>query len=220
MLPTTVVGIVLFLVFLLPGFTFALSRERHRPVRRLSAFRETAWTVLASSVAFLIAVGLFLVCALIWAPVSSLGRAALSNPEAYFAEHPLWSIGVVGGYIAVAGVLSWIAGSPAPRIIWRKIRKSDVIDPAASSWWVLFEQHPTLEKLVGVTLTDGTWIGGTLRSWSRDAEESADRDLTIQAPIFIRNPGSKKTQPVADAGAMAISARNVLYLTVEYSAND
>jgi hypothetical protein len=216
LLPTTFAGIVLFLVFLLPGFTFTLSRERHRPVRRLSAFRETAWTVLVSSVTVLTAGTLSLLVSIFNLDIRAIGRQVVSDPAAYVRAHPLLSAGAVIAYVSIAGVLSWVAGSSVPRAAWRHISRRSPVDPAASSWWVLFDEHPDLEKLVGIALNDGTWIGGTLRSWSRDADESADRDLTIQAPIYIRNSNSNKIQLIEEAGALAISARSILYLTVEY----
>jgi hypothetical protein len=47
-MPTTLSGLFLFVVLLLPGFAYVVGRERHTPGQQLSAFRETAVVIAAS----------------------------------------------------------------------------------------------------------------------------------------------------------------------------
>ena len=47
-MPTTLTGLVLFVVLLLPGFAYVTGKERHTTGQRLSHFRETAAVVAAS----------------------------------------------------------------------------------------------------------------------------------------------------------------------------
>ena len=47
-MPTTLTGLLLFVVLLLPGFAYLVGKERHGTERRLSPFRETVAIVAAS----------------------------------------------------------------------------------------------------------------------------------------------------------------------------
>ena len=59
MIPSTILGLVLFIVLLVPGFAYVLRSERRIPVAQQSAFRETIRIVFAS-VACLTVIGLAL----------------------------------------------------------------------------------------------------------------------------------------------------------------
>ena len=64
--------------------------------------------------------------------------------------------------------------------------------------------------------TDGTWVGGTLLSWSRQAEEDSNRDLTLQGPIFVRSAAARKATEIPDAGSLVISAGQIAFMTVTH----
>lgn len=72
--------------------------------------------------------------------------------------------------------------------------------------------------LPGVTLEDGTYLGGYVLSYSPDSKETADRELTLSGPINFRAPDSNDDGEGTrlEVGAIAISARRINYLTVSY----
>lgn len=47
-MPTTLTGLLLFVVLLLPGFAYLVGKERNGTERRMSPFRETVAIVAAS----------------------------------------------------------------------------------------------------------------------------------------------------------------------------
>jgi uncharacterized membrane protein len=57
--PTTLTGLLLFVVLLLPGFAYLVGKERHGTERSLSPFRETVAVVAASITSELVVLGLF-----------------------------------------------------------------------------------------------------------------------------------------------------------------
>jgi len=67
-MPTTLVGLLIFVVLLLPGFAYLVGKERHGPERRASPFRETVAIVAASIASELFVLVLF-----------GLARLALPN---------------------------------------------------------------------------------------------------------------------------------------------
>ena len=58
-MPTTLTGLLLFVVLLLPGFAYLIGKERHGTERRLSPFRETVAIVAASVTSELIVLVVF-----------------------------------------------------------------------------------------------------------------------------------------------------------------
>ena len=60
-MPTTLTGLLLFVVLLLPGFAYLVGKERHGTERRLSPFRETVAVVAASISSELVVLVIFAV---------------------------------------------------------------------------------------------------------------------------------------------------------------
>lgn len=58
-MPTTLTGLLIFIVLLLPGFAYLVGKERNGTERRASPFRETAAVVAASITSELVVLGLF-----------------------------------------------------------------------------------------------------------------------------------------------------------------
>ncbi len=200
----------------MPGVAYALARERHRPSRRLSAFRETAVAVLVSSIWAVAAVSVLYLSQLLTGATHSLLVNAITDPTKFIADDVELEVGVLLGYLVVATSLSWIFGTALFRRFLRFVTKSEAFDPTSSAWWVLFEQHLNDDKIVSITLEDGTWVSGTLFSWSRDSDDGPDRELTIREPLRFRAPNAKKTSVIEGQAAMSISARRIMYLSVQY----
>jgi hypothetical protein len=92
-------------------------------------------------------------------------------------------------------------------------------DPSTQSgWWIAF--RPGLEAghevHVGCTLDDGSYVSGRLRSYSQVAEDTADRDLVLRAPITVRPRGATQAREVPNVTWMTISARHIVTMAVTY----
>lgn len=216
MIPTSVTGVFFFLVLLLPGFVFTLVRERHRPSRNFSAFRETSATVFASTIALLVLGLTLILTALFWPYFREIVLEAVSDPNAFVSTNRGWMGIALALYLVIAIALAAFFGSESWSKSARRVFKMTAPDPASSGWWILFEQLPNTEKILGITMDDGTWFSGKLYSWSRDAEDTPDRELTLSAPLYIRPSGSQSVKEVEDAQGFTVSARHIRYLTVNY----
>ena len=73
---------------------------------------------------------------------------------------------------------------------------------------------------VGCTLSDGSYVSGLLRSWSKLADDTPDRDLVINGDIFFRPGGAEEGVVLPDVGGAVLSARNIQLLTVSYLSAD
>lgn len=211
-MPSTLTGLLLFVVLLLPGFAYVVWKERAGTERRASTFRETVAVVAASITAELVTIT---VSAPLWTRFVSLGRL-LREPGAYWHERPELLVGWGLSLLAVSSGFAVLA--TLPRLRQRlKYVSGDYPHPSSiSSWWMLFERlDPEAVKEVGCVLDDGSFVSGRLRSSNNDADEFADRDLVLGNPIFYGAPGHVEAEPY-EASAVCISARRIVTLFVTY----
>ncbi|WP_158842035.1 DUF6338 family protein [Saccharothrix deserti] len=209
-MPTSLLGLVLFLVLLAPGFAFTLRRERVRSGRTLSAFRETTTVALVSVAANGAVLALFAVLRIVFPSWTPDVGALVREPQRYAVEHyaQLLSWGV--GLLAVATLVAFAAGG----------RRGKEHESGVSAWTLLFTAHPDAKVFVGCVLDDGSYVAGRLLSFSRAAEDVADRELTLTGPITYRAPEKTETSVLPDVGATAISARRIVLLNVSYLPDD
>jgi hypothetical protein len=217
MIPSTFGGLVLLLVFLMPGLAYVLMNERHRPVRTRSAFRETAVVLLISGLAYVaLSVIVFAVTEAIL-PLRSSVQLAFTNPVKEYGQHPeVTAVCVLLAVLVATAGAGWSGSAAARRVVQKVLRRGPWVDPTSSSWWVMFDQSPDAAKIVSVTLTDDTWLGGELYSWSRTAEETADRELVLRGPIHFRAAGAEEPVEIEE-DLLTVSARQIRFITVKYS---
>ncbi|MEV6373180.1 DUF6338 family protein [Micromonospora musae] len=223
-MPATVLGVVIFVALLLPGYLYERRRERDIPQRTRSPLRETM-SVLFVGVAADGFAGLILASAWSTLPVRAPDLAALlRTPREYVIAKPWLVTGWAVGGMALACLWAYfVAARPWHRWVRPNTRLGNLrrsADPQQSSWWLLLREHSDLPKYVGCYLDDGSYVAGRLHSFSRVSDEIADRDLSLRHdpdhPLVYRPKGAQQTYPLTNIGAVAISARRIVLLTVTY----
>lgn len=221
MAPTSVLGAILFLSVLLPGFAWLWTSERRgpmtiRPPTVAIAELAVVGTLAAALVFALVALGgtrvgwLFDVSAWLRAPDATV----------YFANHfwqALASFGVqiVGGTAVAAGAATMA----------RK-RGNTVFDPGTTVLHQVMETdrvsserekevdaRQSAPAVVALTMTDGTVVQGYLRCFPADRTESF---LAVESPIFMSRQdgaGGRVKQP---ADAVVVNLHEVLHIAVQY----
>ncbi|MGO2140015.1 MAG: DUF6338 family protein [Leucobacter sp.] len=210
MIPTTITGIVILLLLLLPGFVFVTARERHQPSRKLSALRETSVVIAATTVSYFVPVIVAIGLALAWPGLRSTFASLLSSPQEFGADHPFRLLALIAAFTLLASSVSYFVGSK---------RMARFIPRAGgSAWWMMFEEAKpaTSDSIqVSATLSDGTIVTGSLHSWSREAADHQDRELVLGSPIWLQD--SNTSEPYADdSHALSISAREIRFLSAKY----
>lgn len=224
-MPSTLTGLVIVLFSFAPGFVYLLVAERQgAPLRTQSAFRETAQVILTSFLALSAAGAVFGVLRLILGDNTPDLDALVGNPGDYWTDHYSQVTWWGAGLLLFACLLSYLWGahsvgrrlaertraSRAGRFLWPPSSTS-----FASAWTLLLEvREPELHKYVKARLTDATLVEGWMSSFNPHVSETADRELTLANPVHITAPDGTVT--VNEGGAVALSARNVLYLDVSY----
>src|SRR5215472_17558394 len=137
-MPTTLTGLLLFIVLLLPGFAYAVGRERYGPERHPSAFRETAAVVVTSVISEIAVLILFALARSFWPSVTpdvgKLVRGGSAYLRANYREFAIWGIGL----LALAVVLAYAASTPVGRKAAASVPFLFAKEQGGSAWWQLF----------------------------------------------------------------------------------
>ncbi|MEU4128178.1 DUF6338 family protein [Streptomyces wuyuanensis] len=226
-MPTTLTGLLLLVILLLPGLTYVIIRERQGTERRLSPFRETGAVIFGSIVSELVVLTMFAIVRSRWPQatpdVGKLIREGSTYAKAHYAPLAVWALVL----LLLASILAGLAAS-VPTLASRIQRPQWVAQRAArwgnrwnhpstvSAWWRMFKEwHPDAEIYVVCTLNDGSLIEGSPISFSISADDSPDRDLILAEPRY-RPPGATGNAQPYDAGAVCVSARNIVAMFVSH----
>lgn len=209
MIPTTINGLAVVVIALLPGFVWVSVRDRLGPARSLSAFRETAVVLAVSATAYASVFAALGLAAVMRADIRARVATFLADPTKFRTEHALEFWGSVAAATAVSVIGTAITGAA--------VRRRRRHDSMASAWWNVFSsngKNDAATRRVSVYLNDGSLIVGNLNSFSREVLEHGDRDLVLQAPMWIQPTGADALEELSGV-ATIISARNITYLNVE-----
>jgi hypothetical protein len=222
--PTTLAGLLIFVVLLMPGFAYLVGKERQGTERRASPFRETVAIVAASVASEIFVLALFGVARWQWPSITPDVGALVRGPDGYlvgtgtthgnYGEVSTWALGL----LALATVVAYSATSPRVRRIASKLPLIGPYphDSTVSGWWLLFEKFPRGRLVeVGCILDDGSFFCGYLASFNNSADDMPDRDLILRPPIRYRAPGARESVPYP-VTAVCITASRIVSMTVAY----
>jgi hypothetical protein len=212
-MPSTLTGLGLFVVFLIPGLLHYLQRRRRVPQRALSPLIETATLLAVSLGADLAALGTF-------AFVRWLAPNATPNPERILTRPASYAYNEIGylilwgvGLVILSSLLAVLWGRFGGNLRIPRFLTPLVID--ASAWYQVFEGGPSGHLVyVACDMEDGAYIAGTLDWYSTELEESADRDFVLASPFSY----SMNDMPSDLTGfdQVVLSARNVKRMYVSF----
>ncbi len=210
------------MIGLAPGLVFVLAQQRVAPHQTLSTFRETAVVVCVSiAVDVVVLVAFAGVRAIRPQATPDVGRL-VRDPLLYLRESYLlvfwWSVALLAVAIALA---AWVGSGAARRALSRLpgvslAAQADPHESRLSAWWLLFRDQPGVRVHLGCNLVDGSFVSGWLLSYNMSADDAADRDITLAAPIHYRPPGASEVNEVARTSAVVVSARQLSVLFVSH----
>jgi hypothetical protein len=222
-IPSGLSGVLAFIVLLWPGFAYNSARSRRRPDRQLTTLQETAVIVTASLTAVVLTAVPFGIIRAIWPGVTPDLRSLLFRPRPYLQVHYVSTGWWAAAFMAVAilGAVGIAQAQSSARIAdvrWLRWLARPPDPSTMSAWWIAFSAHGQgkVEVHVGCTLGDGSYVTGRLHSYSKQGTDAPDRDLVLRAPISVRAAGGRQAQEIQRAALMAISARNIVTMTVTY----
>ena len=211
-MPTTLVGLLVFVVFLTPGFVSYIRRRESAPTPTLSPLVETVTLTTVSVALNLVVLGTFgLVRLALPHHTPDVGELlhALGN---YIAGHFAYVIGWLTALLTVSSVLAFAQASEAVRRRVPRLAPPVIIN--VSSWYRMFEAHPDRFVYVGCDLRDGSYMAGGLVWYSTDTNETEDRDLVLGPPL--RRSVNGELVDLTGPSRIILSARDIVALHVTY----
>jgi len=213
--PTDLVGVAFYVLLILPGVMFAISRERHRPRIKQSTFRETATAIFVSTAIVSVFAFFVALASLLFPSVHGEVARFLVDPGLYSRDR--FEAFVLIGFVLL-GVATWgawwLGGKRADELIFNR----RIEDPNRDSWGYVFTRKPGARNFVGVQLKEGTWVQGFVDTYGNVGEEGMPKALTLIGAISIRPPGSE-LEPY-DGEVIVIKDAEILYMTVTYMADE
>lgn len=146
----------------------------------------------------------------------------IADGKSYFAAN----MGLVTGWALAVFLFALLAAVIAAGLLNRPGVQSALgkltqwlMPPAGvimdSAWWRLLKvEEPESYRRLTCTLDDETVIEGWLTSLNPSANETAERELTLSAPLRITRPNSQPER--FRHGSIAISANRIQYFYVSY----
>lgn len=223
-MPTTLTGLLLFVVLLLPGFAYLVGKERHGTERHLSPFRETVAIVAASITSELVVLAVFFAIREIWPTITPNVGALIDSTSVYLRGTPRHPghhriVAVWGAILLISATIgAYLATKPQVRRLGQIITGPYPHESTVSAWWVLFERWPNRRDVeVVCMLDDGSVVRGRFGSFNNSAEDSPDRDLILRHPIFYKPPVDNAKELPYGASAACLPARRIVTMFVAYS---
>jgi Family of unknown function (DUF6338) len=220
-IPSNLLGLLLFVLLLWPGFVYTSVRARRMPERQTSALRETVSVVGISLTALAVVLALFGLFGLVWPQRAPSVESLIFKRRPYLRAHYVsvawWGIGMLAVAVVGSGLVAAILTSSRFARL-PVVGRLAAPDPSTmSAWWAAFGgwNEDEIEIHVGCTLDDGSYVAGRLYSYSQLAADTADRELLLMAPK-IRPKGHDDLCELTGAGLMAISARHIVTMTISY----
>ncbi len=225
-MPTTLTGLLLFVVMLLPGFAYLVGKERHGTERRLSPFRETVAIVAASITSELVVLVIFAIMRILWPSITPNVGALLREGRVYltgstghrghYGQFAIWGLGL----LVAAVLLAYFATKPSIRRRLEWLTGPYPHESTVSAWWILFERWARNRNIeLACMLDDGSAVRGQFGSFNISADDSPDRDLILQKPLYYRPAGATQ-ETLYDVAAVCCPARRIVALFVQYSEPD
>lgn len=213
-MPTTFIGLVIFLAFLTPGFLHYIQRRSLVPQKPLSPLVETATLTTVSLLTNVVVIALFGVArGLATKHTPDIGLL-LAARSAYARRHVAYLL----EWACVGLVASSLLGILLARWAWLRALVTDRFTPViseVSAWYQFFEETPPRHySFVGCELKDGSYVGGRLAWYSTEVVESGDRDLVLAPPFRHRSDAGTDDLPGVER--VIVSAREVTRFDISY----
>ena len=214
-MPTTLVGLVVAVTLLVPGFIHHTQRRARVPQRAASTLVETANLVTVSTLTNGVALVLFaIVRACLPAHTPDVGRV-VGEGVAYDADRVAYLALWGASLLVLSSALAFVLGA---RPTWLEPFSArfapTIVD--ASAWYQVFDSVPDKRTYVGCDMRDGSYVGGFLDWYSTELEETADRDIVIAEPIAYRPPEGDDDREIDGFSRLVVSARDIVRLYVSF----
>lgn len=211
-MPTTFVGLLIFVAFLTPGFLYTAQRRLLAPQAARSALMEMT-SVVSVSLGTNAVVGA--VFGLIrWALPTRTPDLGLiiQQRSPYWVEHLPYVMAWATSLLVLSCLLA-VASARSRRVPELLTKRFPPVIFESSAWCATLAADPGSFVHAGLELSDGGFVSGRVVWFSTDLEETGDRDLVLGPPLLIRTEDGA-TDPGAQR--VIVAARDIRRIDVSY----
>lgn len=214
-MPTDAFSAILYVFLLVPGLVYTRQIERRRSYGKMSAFRESATVVVASSAALLMS----WISVILLSSIPALNpwvNAMIADPDGVRTENPLIYSACIIFVLALAVFFGFVGGQPTVSQWIANIGShEDDVKLYQSGWTVAFDtMGRKIPVIVSVQLKNGDWLQGPLDHWNQSPDETSDRSFTLRGPIWFRSSTAENDELLSQDQAVVVSAAEIEYFTV------
>jgi hypothetical protein len=208
-IPDTLLGLLLFVGSIGPGYIWVLVAERRRPREQRSAILEAAelafvgilTTGLSSLIVLAIADG--------WYQLEIDTSELAQSGGAYLLEEPVRGIGTLMAIV----VLSFGLAYAAARLLHRG---PSPLKPGFAVWDEVFRLgHEETAVFATAELRDRRRFSGWVYTWDAGAEDEP-RDLSLHAPISVKAPGAEPHE-LTGVHFLVLREPEIVWLSAEWT---
>ncbi|MBY6708100.1 hypothetical protein HQ308_14940 [Rhodococcus sp. BP-241] len=242
-LPDSFLGLVLFVVLLAPGLVSVQTGPRNKPIAKPTALREIAGIVFRSLISLSAASAVMAVVRHCRPNNTPDVRRLINEPGTYLPPNYVSVVAWGLATLALACLFAWLWSTFANTKTYQnwskstlatKLKPKHVIE-TSPAWWVMFKPEESEQNdfraMADITVDGGVVFSGEVFSFSPEADEHADRELTLIEPIYRMTPAptpnrgrfSFRSQPdpdpenvKLDASLFGISAREIKHIAVRW----
>lgn len=193
MLPSTFVGLLLFLWLITPGFVFNTLAARRRTLETETTLQEASRIILAS-VLFSTMAGVILVVLNAWVvgPARGVDLDLLINSGAVYVRHKPVALAIYLAFqVLLACGLAWVGDWWIRRAITKRTGKPPPRLHVQSAWTrPLAIQPQDAEAHAWVRMKSGVEFTGKLDGIGHEIDLT-DRELVLISPLLMRTPGGQ-----------------------------
>ena len=184
-MPTTFVGLLIFVIFLTPGFLYTTQRRALVPASERSVLMESTSIVSISLVTNSFVAACFILLRQLLSDHTPDISNLLRPRSSYWLDHLAYVLGWGALLLTISCTVAVVAARWARlRSVSARIFAPVVVD--SSAWCETFVADPGYYPHAGVQLASGEFISGRITWFSTSLDESGDRELVLGQPLQIK----------------------------------
>jgi hypothetical protein len=226
MVPTSLLGVLLFVGLLAPGLAYVLRHEKSVPARSHSAFREGLRVIFVSIACLAVAgVALAVLRALLPSVTPDVGLLVRDRKTAIrtdYVAYAWWAVALlllavpIGGIFADHRIVELLRDLKEKQPFRWIIGGTTAVIRSESAWYKIIHLYDDAPGpvYVGAQLNDGTYVEGYHYSFNVSADETKDREMILRAPLLLTTTDG--CNHALEAQFTVISASNIVRLDVSH----
>ena len=221
-MPSTLLGVLILIYVLIPGYSYQLARRRRVPTERLSTLVGASNILFVAIVSNSFTVALYGISQLsTWIRNHSPNIAQLlRSPEEYVLSSNDRLYYILGWMTVLLAISCCFALLLAFLSFRKPLGLWSVVSPSSAWHYCFSEAAPeSYDVFIECILEDGVTIRGMGFAYNPDLNDSLDRDLILQSPLTIQLPDDG-LETHYDNRLVIVSAHRVMRLAVEYVQSD